>query len=63
MDDHNWRVHTSCSEIIQNFFKTPSHKGEEAKNFVLITGIYVGIEEIEDESMLYEEKIAPFPKS
>lgn len=55
---HNWRNIDGKYEDVQGFCKTATLEEIEANGFVLTPGRYVGTEEIEDDSIPYEEKVA-----
>lgn len=55
---HNWRNKKGKYEDIQGFCKSATLAEVEANNFVLTPGRYVGTEEIEDDGVSFEEKVA-----
>jgi type I restriction enzyme M protein len=55
---HNWRNKDGKYEDIQGFCKAATLAEVEANNFVLTPGRYVGTEEVEDDGISYEEKVA-----
>jgi type I restriction enzyme M protein len=55
---HNWRNKEGNYEDIQGFCKSATLAEVEANNFVLTPGRYVGTEEVEDDGIPYEEKVA-----
>jgi type I restriction enzyme M protein len=55
---HAWRNAKGKYKDIQGFCKSASIKEVEANNFVLTPGRYVGTEEIEDDGVSFDEKIA-----
>jgi type I restriction enzyme M protein len=55
---HNWRNKDGKYEDLQGFCKSASLAEVEANNFVLTPGRYVGTEEVEDDGIPYEEKVA-----
>ncbi|AZI20442.1 class I SAM-dependent DNA methyltransferase [Chryseobacterium taklimakanense] len=55
---HNWRNKDGNYEDIQGFCKSATLAEVEANNFVLTPGRYVGTEEVEDDGIPYEEKVA-----
>ena len=55
---HNWRNIDGKYEDIQGFCKSANLAEVEANNFVLTPGRYVGTEEVEDDGIPYEEKVA-----
>jgi type I restriction enzyme M protein len=55
---HNWRNKDGNYEDVQGFCKSASLAEVEANNFVLTPGRYVGTEEVEDDGIPYEEKVA-----
>jgi type I restriction enzyme M protein len=55
---HNWRNKDGKYEDIQGFCKAATLAEVEANNFVLTPGRYVGTEEVEDDGVSYDEKVA-----
>jgi len=55
---HNWRNIDGKYEDIQGFCKAATLEEVEANNYVLTPGRYVGTEEVEDDGIPYEEKVA-----
>lgn len=55
---HNWRNKDGKYKDIQGFCKSATLAEVEANNFVLTPGRYVGTEEVEDDGISYEEKVA-----
>lgn len=55
---HQWRNKDGNYEDIQGFCKAASIAEVEANNYVLTPGRYVGTEEVEDDGIPYEEKVA-----
>lgn len=55
---HNWRNIDGTYEDVQGFYKSANLAQVEANNFVLTPGRYVGTEEVEDDGIPYEEKVA-----
>jgi type I restriction enzyme M protein len=55
---HNWRNIDGHYEDVQGFCKSANLAEVEANNFVLTPGRYVGTEEVEDDGIPYEEKVA-----
>src|SRR5690554_3889077 len=55
---HHWRNPEGQYEDIQGFCKSASINEVEANDFVLTPGRYVGTEEVEDDGITYEEKVA-----
>ena len=55
---HNWRNINGNYEDVQGFCKSANLAEVEANNFVLTPGRYVGTEEVEDDGIPYEEKVA-----
>ncbi|MBK9329554.1 MAG: SAM-dependent DNA methyltransferase [Sphingobacteriales bacterium] len=55
---HNWRNKDGKYEDLQGFCKSASLAEVEANNFVLTPGRYVGTEDVEDDGVAYEEKVA-----
>lgn len=60
---HAWRNRDGNYEDIPGFCKAASLEEVEANNFVLTPGRYVGAEDIEDDGILFEEKIATITDS
>jgi type I restriction enzyme M protein len=55
---HNWRNIDGNYQDVQGFCKSTSLAEVEANNFVLTPGRYVGTEDVEDDGIPYEEKVA-----
>jgi type I restriction enzyme M protein len=55
---HNWRNQKAKYKDIQGFCKSATLKEVAANNFVLTPGRYVGTEEVEDDGISFEEKVA-----
>jgi type I restriction enzyme M protein len=55
---HNWRSKEGKYEDIQGFCKSAKIKEVQDNNFVLTPGRYVGTEDIEDDGISFEDKIA-----
>jgi len=55
---HRWRSKDGKYEDIQGFCKSATFKEVEDNNFVLTPGRYVGTEDIEDDGISFEDKIA-----
>jgi type I restriction enzyme M protein len=55
---HNWRNIDGKYEDIQGFCKSATIKEVEENNYVLTPGRYVGTEDIEDDGISFEEKVA-----
>ena len=55
---HNWRNLDGKYEDIQGFCKSASLKEVEENNFVLTPGRYVGTEDVEDDGVSFEDKVA-----
>jgi type I restriction enzyme M protein len=55
---HNWRNKNGKYADIQGFCKSATIAEVEANNFVLTPGRYVGTEEVEDDGITFEEKVA-----
>ena len=55
---HKWRSKDGYYEDIQGFCKSATLKEVEENNFVLTPGRYVGTEDIEDDGISYEDKVA-----
>jgi len=55
---HNWRSVDGNYDDIQGFCKSASLSEVEANNYVLTPGRYVGTEDIEDDGILFENKVA-----
>ncbi|MCO5249688.1 MAG: SAM-dependent methyltransferase, partial [Chitinophagales bacterium] len=60
---HNWRNIDGKYEDVQGFCKSANLAEVEANNFVLTPGRYVGTEEVEDDGIPYEEKVATISKN
>lgn len=60
---HAWRNLDGKYEDISGFCKAASLEEVEANNFVLTPGRYVGAEDIEDDGILFEEKVATITSS
>lgn len=60
---HAWRNLDGRYEDISGFCKAASLEEVEANNFVLTPGRYVGAEDIEDDGILFEEKVATITDS
>lgn len=60
---HAWRNLDGKYEDISGFCKSASLAEVEANNFVLTPGRYVGAEDIEDDGILFEEKVATITSS
>jgi type I restriction enzyme M protein len=60
---HNWRNIDGKYEDIQGFCKSATLKEVEENNYVLTPGRYVGTEDIEDDGISFEEKIADFSQN
>ncbi len=54
---HNWRKDPDQYEDIKGFCKSASRAEVEKHNFVLTPGRYVGIKDIEDDGIPFEEKM------
>lgn len=55
---HNWRNPDGNYEDIAGFCKSATLEEVEANNFVLTPGRYVGAEDLEDDGIPFEEKVA-----
>ena len=55
---HNWRNIDGKYEDIQGFCKSATIKEIEENNYVLTPGRYVGTEDIEDDGISFEDKVA-----
>ena len=55
---HNWKSKDGNYEDIQGFCKSTSIKEVEDNNFVLTPGRYVGAEDVEDDGISFEDKVA-----
>jgi type I restriction enzyme M protein len=55
---HNWSNKDGNYEDVQGFCKSANLAEVQANNFVLTPGRYVGKEEVEDDGIPYEEKVA-----
>jgi type I restriction enzyme M protein len=55
---HNWRNIDGKYEDVQGFCKSANLADVEANNFVLTPGRYVGTEDVIDDGIPYEEKVA-----
>ena len=55
---HNWRNIDGKYEDIQGFCKSATIKEVEENNYVLTPGRYVGTEDIEDDGISFEDKVA-----
>lgn len=55
---HNWRSVDGHYEDIQGFCKSATLSEVEANNYVLTPGRYVGTEDIEDDGISFEDKVA-----
>lgn len=55
---HGWRNINGTYEDIPGFCKSASLEEVEANNFVLTPGRYVGAEDLEDDGIPFEEKVA-----
>ena len=60
---HNWRRIGGNYQDIQGFCKAATLAEVEANNFVLTPGRYVGTEEVEDDGISFEEKVATISES
>jgi type I restriction enzyme M protein len=60
---HGWRNTNGSYEDIPGFCKAASLEEVEANNFVLTPGRYVGAEDIEDDGIPFEEKVATITSS
>ena len=55
---HNWRSKDGNYTDIQGFCKSATLKEVEDNNFVLTPGRYVGTEDVEDDGISFEHKVA-----
>ena len=55
---HNWRNLDGKYEDIQGFCKSSTIKEVEENNYVLTPGRYVGTEDVEDDGISFEDKVA-----
>jgi len=55
---HQWRRKDGKYEDIQGFCKSATLKEVESNNFVLTPGRYVGTEDVEDDGVSLDEKVA-----
>jgi type I restriction enzyme M protein len=55
---HNWRNIDGKYEDIQGFSKSATLKEVEENNYVLTPGRYVGTEDVEDDGISFEDKVA-----
>lgn len=55
---HNWRNKNGKYKDVQGFSKAATLVDVEANNFVLTPGRYVGTEEIEDDGVSFDDKVA-----
>jgi type I restriction enzyme M protein len=55
---HQWRRKTGEYHDQQGFCKSATLEEVEANNFVLTPGRYVGTEDVEDDGVSFEEKVA-----
>jgi type I restriction enzyme M protein len=60
---HNWRNINGAYEDVPGFCKSASLEEVEANNFVLTPGRYVGAEDLEDDGITFEEKVATITSS
>lgn len=60
---HAWRNQGGKYEDILGFCKSATVVEVEANNFVLTPGRYVGAEDIEDDGIPYDEKVAAITSS
>ena len=60
---HAWRNTDGKYEDIPGFCKAATLEEVEANNFVLTPGRYVGAEDIEDDGIPFEEKVAVITSS
>jgi type I restriction enzyme M protein len=60
---HSWRNLNGNYEDIAGFCKSASMEEVEANNFVLTPGRYVGAEDLEDDGIPFEEKVATITSS
>ncbi|MBL7864486.1 MAG: SAM-dependent DNA methyltransferase [Cyclobacteriaceae bacterium] len=59
---HKWRTKKARYEDIQGFCKSATISEVEANNFVLTPGRYVGTEEVEDDEVSFDQKVATISK-
>jgi type I restriction enzyme M protein len=55
---HNWKSKDGNYEDIQGFCKSTTIKEVEDNNFVLTPGRYVGAEDVEDDGISFEDRVA-----
>lgn len=55
---HDWRNQKSKYKDVQGFCKSATLAEVEANNFVLTPGRYVGTQEVEDDGVSFDEKVA-----
>jgi type I restriction enzyme M protein len=55
---HSWRNKEGGYEDVAGFCKSATLEEVEANNFVLTPGRYVGTEDVEDDGIPFEEKVA-----
>ncbi len=60
---HGWRNTNGSYEDVPGFCKSASLEEVEANNFVLTPGRYVGAEDLEDDGIPFEEKVATITSS
>lgn len=60
---HNWRNIDGKYEDIQGFCKSATIKEVEENNYVLTPGRYVGTEDVEDDGISFEDKVAEISQS
>jgi type I restriction enzyme M protein len=60
---HGWRNLNGTYEDVPGFCKSASLEEVEANNFVLTPGRYVGAEDLEDDGIPFEEKVATITTS
>jgi type I restriction enzyme M protein len=60
---HGWRNIKGAYEDVPGFCKSASLEEVEANNFVLTPGRYVGAEDLEDDGIPFEEKVATITSS
>ena len=60
---HGWRNTNGAYEDVPGFCKSASLEEVEANNFVLTPGRYVGAEDLEDDGIPFEEKVATITSS
>ena len=60
---HNWRNIDGKYDDIQGFCKSATIKEVEENNYVLTPGRYVGTEDIEDDGISFEDKVAKISQS